>query len=128
MFHHMGMVVKDFPRSAALYEACLAPLHIKRLDGGEDWMVLGTDDNAPFLWLGAVRPTFWSAHHVAGTSPIHLAFSAPNREAVAAFHAIALTHGATDNGAPGPRKSWADFYSAFVLDADGNNIEATLRE
>lgn len=128
MFHHLGLVVSDFPRSLALYEACLAPLNIGRLEGDEDWAIFGTDGNAPFIWLGATRPSFWSAQHTAGAAPIHLALAAPDRAAVDAFHAAALAHGATDNGAPGPRKSWADFYSAFMLDLDGNNIEATLRE
>lgn len=128
MFHHMGMVVADFERSRALYAGCLAPLGIQCTEQDRDWAIFGPSLGPPFLWLGSARPSFWSAAHQAGQSPIHLAFAAPDRAAVDAFHAAALAHGARDNGAPGPRKSWTTFYSAFVIDLDGNNIEATVQE
>src|SRR5689334_5127574 len=57
-------------------------------------------------------------------SRIHLAFQAPNREAVHLFHEAALAAGGVDNGAPGPRDYHPQYYAAFVLDPDGNNIEA----
>lgn len=61
-------------------------------------------------------------------SPINVAFSAPDREAVDAFHRAALAGGGRDNGAPGPRGPAAmKYYAAFVLDPDGNNIEAGKR-
>jgi len=128
MFHHMGLVVADFGRAHTLYRNCLAPLGIVCTETGKDWAIFGPGLGPPFLWLGSARPTFWSAAHRAGQSPVHVAFSAPNRAAVDAFHAAALAHGARDNGAPGPRHSWATFYSAFVIDLDGNNVEATLKE
>lgn len=128
MFHHLGLVVTDFSRSVSLYEACLAPLDIWRLEVGDNWIVLGGHENTPFLWLGSERPDFWTPQHNAGATPIHIAFMAPDRLSVNEFHAAALAYGAKDNGAPGPRKSWANFYSAFMLDPDGNNIEATVRE
>ncbi len=128
MFHHLGIVVDDLARSVALYEACLAPLGIKPIENEKDWVVFSAGPDQPTLWLGSVRPGFWSGKHKAGAAPLHLAFAAPDRSAVDVFHAAALAQGATDNGAPGPRKSWASFYSAFVIDLDGNNLEATLRE
>ena len=128
MFHHMGIVVADFKRSQALYESALAPLGIQCTEHEKHWAVFTQEPGKPFLWLGSVRPTFWAATHQAGQSPIHLAFAAPDRAAVDAFNAAALAHGASDNGTPGPRKSWTTFYSAFVIDLDGNNIEATVQE
>ena len=62
-------------------------------------------------------------------SPIHLAFKAASRAAVDAFHRAALAAGGTDNGAPGPRgPAEMKYYAAFVLDPDGNNVEAGVRE
>jgi catechol 2,3-dioxygenase-like lactoylglutathione lyase family enzyme len=59
-------------------------------------------------------------------SRIHLAFQAPDRETVGAFHRAALGAGGRDNGAPGERSYHAGYYGAFVLDPDGNNIEAVF--
>lgn len=59
---------------------------------------------------------------------MHVAFAAPDRAAVAAFHAAALDYGGRDNGAPGPRPRYHEgYYAAFVLDPDGNNIEAVIQ-
>ena len=59
-------------------------------------------------------------------SRVHLAFQAPNRETVVAFHQAALGAGGRDNGAPGERSYHPGYYGAFVLDPDGNNIEAVF--
>lgn len=59
-------------------------------------------------------------------SRIHLAFQAPDRATVEAFHQAALSAGGRDNGAPGERPYHPDYYGAFVLDPDGNNIEAVF--
>jgi catechol 2,3-dioxygenase-like lactoylglutathione lyase family enzyme len=59
-------------------------------------------------------------------SRVHLAFQASSREAVQAFHQAALAAGARDNGAPGERPYHPGYYGAFVLDPDGNNIEAVF--
>ena len=59
-------------------------------------------------------------------SRVHLAFQAPNRETVVAFHQAALGAGGRDNGAPGERPYHPGYYGAFVLDPDGNNIEAVF--
>jgi len=60
------------------------------------------------------------------TSRVHLAFQTPDRETVHAFHQAALAAGGKDNGAPGERKYHPGYYAAFVLDPDGNNIEAVF--
>lgn len=58
---------------------------------------------------------------------MHIAFIAPSKKAVDAFHRAAIAAGGRDNGAPGPREGTGDYYGAFVLDPDGNNIEACVR-
>lgn len=128
MICHLGFVVSDFRRSMALYDACLAPLGIHRTATDLDWAIYAQEGASSFIWIGAEIPSFWKPTNLVGASPLHIAFSAPNRFAVDGFHAAALELGAEDNGAPGPRISWANFYSAFIIDFDGNNIEATLRE
>jgi catechol 2,3-dioxygenase-like lactoylglutathione lyase family enzyme len=128
MINHLGLVVANFSRSMALYDACLAPLGIYRTETDLDWAIYALRDAGSFLWIGAEIPRFWAPECRPGASPLHIAFNARDRAAVNAFYAAALENGAQDNGPPGPRISWANFYSAFVLDLDGNNIEATLRE
>ncbi|KQZ38699.1 VOC family protein [Duganella sp. Root1480D1] len=128
MIHHLGIVVSDFMRSAALYDACLAPLGIRRSVTDLDWAIYAAGTGHPFLWVGAEIPSFWESGHEPSRSPIHLAFAAPNRDAVNAFYHAAMELGAEDNGPPGPRVSDANFYSAFIIDLDGNNIEATVQE
>jgi catechol 2,3-dioxygenase-like lactoylglutathione lyase family enzyme len=128
MFDHIGVVVSDRSRSWALYEAVLAPLGIRAMErhprpDGEGWMVMSTGaQQSPFFVVAAGRPSFWTPSSAAALSPVHLCFSAPSKEAVDRFHAIGLEMGAKDNGAPGVRR--APFYCAFLIDHDGNNIEA----
>lgn len=71
------------------------------------------------------KPAYWIIELKEAATPRHIAFSAINREAVDAFHKIALENGGTDNGAPGLRLIYHEhYYGAFILDPDGNNIEA----
>jgi catechol 2,3-dioxygenase-like lactoylglutathione lyase family enzyme len=128
MVDHMGFNVSDFARSRAFYESALAPLGMKAFHGAETWAVFGTgkDDDA-FFWIGTNRPSYWREGDRIGGSPIHVAFRAPSAAAVDAFHAAALAAGGRDNGAPGPRAGIKRYYAAFVLDPDGNNIEAAIR-
>jgi catechol 2,3-dioxygenase-like lactoylglutathione lyase family enzyme len=113
MYDHVTLRVGDFAASLGFYEAALAPLGIElRVEDGT---------SAAF----GERPSFLLTSRRATTANLHLAFSAPDRAAVDAFHAAALEHGGTDNGAPGIRAGYApNYYAAFVLDPDGNNIEA----
>jgi catechol 2,3-dioxygenase-like lactoylglutathione lyase family enzyme len=128
MLDHMGFNVSDFARSRAFYESVLAPLGVKTLRSTDTWAVFGTGkDGEPFLWIGTNRPTYWREGNRIGASPIHVAFRAPSASAVDAFHAAALAAGGRDNGRPGPRSGLNEYYAAFVLDPDGNNIEAAVR-
>ena len=128
MIHHLGLVVSDFVRSTALYDACLNPLGIRRIETDLDWAIWGPESGMPFIWIGSEIPSYWKDTHQAGQAPIHIALSASSREAVDRFYAGALEHGAEDNGPPGPRTGHGNYYSAFIIDLDGNNIEATARE
>jgi len=80
------------------------------------------------LVVAAGRPSFWRASHTASSAPDHLAFTAPDDRAVDAFYRAGLSAGGTDNGPPGPRKSSTRCYAAFLIDPDGNNVEASHRE
>jgi catechol 2,3-dioxygenase-like lactoylglutathione lyase family enzyme len=128
MFDHVGIVVKDLKKSATLYAHILAPLGYRILERhrtgpGEGWVVITSGEAcAPFLVIGAGRPSFWSEGCAPGSSPIHLSFKAPSQEAVDSFHRAGLAQGARSNGAPGIRRQ--PFYCAFLIDPDGNNVEA----
>jgi catechol 2,3-dioxygenase-like lactoylglutathione lyase family enzyme len=120
MFDHAGFDVRDLKKSTAFYEAALAPLGIKLLVDHPEWAVagFGRTGERPKFWIAAGKPTN-------GDDEVHLCFSARSREEVAAFHAAALAAGGRDNGAPGLRPIYhADYYGAFILDPDGNGIEA----
>ena len=113
MIDHIGLRTAQFDVMSAFYEQALAPLGIKKLmafDGGA-----GFGRDAPVLWVSLSNEP---------RSSIHLALSSSDQSAVRAFHAAALKAGAKDNGAPGPRDYAPNYYAAFVLDPDGNNIEA----
>jgi catechol 2,3-dioxygenase-like lactoylglutathione lyase family enzyme len=74
-------------------------------------------DGKPWFWISGVRKPV--------TENVHVAFTATDRAAVDAFHAAKLGAGGTDNGAPGVRELYhPTYYGAYVLDPDGNNVEA----
>ena len=130
MIDHIGIVVADLERSAAFYGDVLAPLGLRILEkhsrGTDDgWVVLSTGaPQSPFFVVAAGRPSFWGPEARPSASPIHLCFTAPSKSAVDRFHTIGVSLGARDNGAPGIRRH--PFYCAFLIDFDGNNIEAGL--
>ena len=131
MIDHMGFRVRDVAAARRFYDACLAPLGLQAIDNTEEFFLIGRsrEEPLPFIWVGTTQPASWSAGHSTSTSPIHVAFKATTRSAVNAFHQAALAAGGTDNGKPGPRGPEAmKYYAAFVLDPDGNNIEAGVRE
>jgi catechol 2,3-dioxygenase-like lactoylglutathione lyase family enzyme len=115
---HVGIAVSDYPRSKAFYEQALAPLGITLLmEFSEAAAGFGRD--------GDYRPSFFiEAHGEPARGRLHVAFAAESRPQVDAFHAAALAAGGADNGAPGVRWYHPDYYGAYVLDPDGNNIEA----
>jgi catechol 2,3-dioxygenase-like lactoylglutathione lyase family enzyme len=116
MFDHIGFRVRDLAASRRFYETALKPLgHVVAAEG-EGYVGLGPA-GAPALWLYASD---------AGAGPgCHAAFTAPDHAAVHAFHEGGLATGGRDNGAPGPRPDYsATYYAAFLIDPDGNNVEA----
>ncbi len=120
MIDHTGITVADLPRALAFYDRALAALGIGRAmqfpDEGEPVGVGYGVNGKPFFWVGAQG---------APSGPIHVAFAATDQAAVRAFHVAALAAGGVDNGAPGLRPDYhPGYYAAFVLDPDGNNIEA----
>lgn len=115
---HVGIKVSDFDRSLALYREALATLGIELLSD----MTFGRDRIAGF---GKEHPSFWISNGASARGETHVAFTAASRAEVAAFYSVALSMGGRDNGAPGLRAQYhPDYYGAFVLDPDGNNIEA----
>lgn len=130
MFDHIGFRVRDLAAARRFYEAIMPPLGLQVADNSENSFLIGRspDEPSPFIWIGTDQPSFWNAGHATSASPIHVAFSAPDQEAVDAFHRAAFSAGGRDNGAPGPRgPAEMKYYGAFVLDPDGNNIEAGKR-
>jgi catechol 2,3-dioxygenase-like lactoylglutathione lyase family enzyme len=128
MFDHFGFIVQDLEASRRFYEAVIGPLPIKVIEQHPGAFLLGPDDDSqlPFIYIGSSRPTFWTDASRAGASPLHWAFKAKDRAAVDAFHAAGLAAGGRDNGASGVRQE--GYYAAFLIDPDGNNIEAGVRE
>jgi len=128
MLHHLSLGVRDIDRTATFYDAALAPLGYERvwsdirpgepdqaigygLPGGGDKLALKQYDDA-----AAPGPGF------------HVAFAAPDRQAVKAFHKAALAAGGTDNGPPGLRRHYGpNYYAAFVIDPDGHHLEAVFK-
>lgn len=116
MFDHVTIKVSDFEKSLGFYSAALAPL------GYEAQYVDAAAKSAGFGPKGS--PALWIAVG-AVTSQVHLAFKSAARPAVARFHEAALAAGGKDNGAPGLRADYGEhYYAAFVIDPDGNNVEA----
>lgn len=120
MIDHLGIAVSDYNRAKSFYDKALAPL------GYGIVMEVGGEQDEPAAGFGSGgRPYFWISGSKGPISPLHLAFSAKDRPAVDAFYRAALAAGGKDNGPPGIRAHYhPNYYGAFVLDADGNNIEA----
>lgn len=121
MLSHVSLGVTDLVRSAAFYDAILAPLGQVRVWGNERGVGYGPPGGNDRLALFPRPDT-----HPAGDG-FHLAFFAPDPDAVHAFHAAALAHGGTDEGSPGPRPRYGpDYYAAFVRDPDGHKLEVKV--
>src|SRR5919206_3708465 len=119
MIDHVKLFVGDVERSRAFYERALGPLGYR--------VMLETAPGV--IGMGAQRPDFWLAMDPAATTIAHVSFRAESTDQVDAFHRAALDAGGRDNGAPGPRPQYhPGYYGAFVLDPDGNNVEAVFHE
>ena len=117
VFDHVKISVRDPAVSVAFYRAVLGELSI------------------PPLWENARGAQFANLVVFEGepSGPAHLAFVAGSREEVDAFHRAGLDAGGRDNGTPGVREQYSSddsglYYAAFLLDPDGNNVEAVVRE
>ena len=114
MFDHVGVRVKHLEKAARLYRAMLAPLGLVPGASGEGYAGFGPK-GAPALWL----------HQSKESSGAHVALRAPDRAAVERFHEAGRKAGARDNGKPGLRTDYGPtYYAAFLVDLDGNNVEA----
>ncbi len=124
MIDHTGIGVADVARSAIFYDAALGALGLRRVVQMPDGV--GSDG----IGYGVEYPVYWiDRFHPHGVRQ-HTAFAAKSCAEVDAFHAAALGAGGSDNGAPRSRTAEGypeGYYAAFVLDPDGNNIEAVFR-
>jgi len=115
VFDHLHLRVADLAVSRAFYAELLRPLGIP--------LVLDLPHMAGF-------PNLALSADGEPSERVHLAFVAADEAAVAAFHAAGLAAGGRDNGAPGPRRygpPGGSYHAAYVLDPDGNNVEAVFR-
>ncbi|HEY1632761.1 MAG TPA: VOC family protein [Rhizomicrobium sp.] len=119
MIDHISLSVHDLETSAAFYDRVLAPLGLNRIVARAG--SVGYGKTYPELWLNM---RVQREPEPAGTGT-HVALRAPSEDAVRQFHAAALAHGGRDDGQPGPRAAaMTAYFGAFILDPDGNKIEA----
>ena len=117
MIDHVGFNVHDYDASRTFYEEALAPLGWRVVMAFDEWKAAGFGT--------ADKPDFWITEREPYGTGTHIAFTASDRAIVDAFYAAALEAGGRDNGPPGIREQYhPTYYSAFVLDLDGNNVEA----
>jgi catechol 2,3-dioxygenase-like lactoylglutathione lyase family enzyme len=115
LIDHIQLVVRDLSASRAFYAAILDVLGVPMGGSSEE-----------YFWADELFVSTAESDAAQGrlTGRHHLAFQAQDRAMVDAFYRAALDHGGKDNGAPGERPYHPGYYAAFVLDPDGNNIEA----
>ena len=115
MLDHVTINVSDFDGARAFYTQALAPLGVTVIMEFGEMCGFG-EDGKPYLWI---------AERDEPSAPVHVALEAADHPTVDAFHAAAIAAGGTENGPPGMRPHYhQNYYGAFVLDADGNNLEA----
>ena len=115
MIDHVTANVGDFEQAKGFYEQVLAPLGYSKQAEFESAAGFGAGEGIPDFWIGSSSER----------GATHVAFSAADRAAVDAFYEAAIAAGAQDNGPPGLRAHYHEsYYAAYVLDPDGNNIEA----
>jgi catechol 2,3-dioxygenase-like lactoylglutathione lyase family enzyme len=124
MIDHLSTYATDYEATRNFYQAVFSPLgHRLQMEftepGGQRMCAFGPEGN----------PAFWVIEVNEAASPRHIAFCADSREEVRAFHQAGLEHGAGDHGAPGLRPIYHEhYYGAFLIDPDGNNIEAVYHQ
>lgn len=123
MLDHIGISVADGNRSKAFYDAALAPIGIRMIM--EVPAGVTESGGAAYGYGNADKPFFWFGDGEEAGKGVHVAFAVESRSLVDAFFKSAIAAGGKDNGAPGLRPHYhPNYYGAFVLDPDGNNIEA----
>ena len=117
LIDHIQLVVRDIEASRRFYMAVFGALELPLSGEGED-----------YFWVDELFVSTADSEAAAGelTGRHHLAFQARDRAMVDAWHAAGLKAGGRDNGAPGERKYHPGYYAAFLLDPDGNNVEAVF--
>jgi len=113
LIDHVHLRARDFPKTRRFYDAVFEVLGLRVEHSGDNWFQLDE------LFVDASDPDTVPTH-------VHLAFQASDRAMVDDFYKAALAAGGTDNGGPGDRHYHPGYYGAYVLDPDGNNIEAVF--
>jgi catechol 2,3-dioxygenase-like lactoylglutathione lyase family enzyme len=113
IFDHVEVSASDYAKSVRFYETVLAPLGIRNLGEHEDWTCFAN------LNIVDRRPP---------TQNFHICFYARGKEQVDAFHRAGVEAGFRSNGEPGYRDYGPGYYAAYLLDPDGNNVEALYRD
>ena len=128
MINYITLGSNDLARSARFYDAALAPLGYARLVGTDEELGYGrppAEGEKRKCWLWVLKP--FNGQPATSGNGVDLAFAAPSRAAIDAFHAAALAHGGSDEGAPGLRLRYSPtFYTAYVRDPDGNKLNAVF--
>ncbi len=112
LIDHVHLIATDLEKTKRFYAAVLGALG-RRIEGEGDG----------YFWSDELFVSL-ADQHTRGATRVHLAFQANDEASVQRFHAAGLAAGGTDNGAPGLRPYHPGYYGAFVIDPDGNNIEA----
>lgn len=122
MIDHISVTMSDYRAAVHFYDEALNALGYAKLFTSET-------DKLTTVAYGKDAPMLWISAGPKGAGAVHLAFRAQSKAAVDAFYAAAMAAGARDNGPPGYRPQYySGYYAAFVLDTDGNNIEAVFHD
>ena len=119
MIDHIILNVTQIDEAKEFYMMSLAPLEYEMIWEQQTWAAFGKDGKPEFLLQQGLKTN----------PPLHIAFRADTRTMVNTFYSVAMSVGGKDNGAPGIRDQYhPHYYGAFVLDPDGNNIEAVCHD
>jgi catechol 2,3-dioxygenase-like lactoylglutathione lyase family enzyme len=126
IFDHASVGVSDIERAMDFYRPALAALGLEPVMDKGFAVAFGNGQGRQWLWISEPIDT---AREVAANNGAHIALLADSRTAVRDFYDAAMAHGGRDDGAPGLRPEYTPtYYGAFVLDPDGNKIEAVCRK
>ena len=119
LIDHIQLVVRDLPASQRFYQAVFDALEVPMGGTAND-----------YFWADELFVSSATSRAAAGrvTGPSHFAFQAKDRAMVDRCHAAAIAAGGKDNGKPGERPYHPGYYAAFVIDPDGNNVEAVCHD